>query len=81
MQTRRNQGESIGELNDDSALFAHYVKAHNVGLNTLALSDAYRVTFLDNPMVAFLDVAETFWINKLKAKINIMKTFDSIVKF
>ena len=69
------------ETGDEAALYLHYVKCHPDATNNLALSGAYRVFFLENPLMEFLDVSETFWVSKLRAKINKIRTFDSIVKF
>ena len=81
MQKQRGNEIEIGELKDEAALFVHYIKKHSDCLHGLKLSEAYNVFFLEQPTFEFLDISETFWINKLRAKINIMNTFDAIVKF
>ena len=61
---------------DDQALYAHYYKYHPEALTSkdLALSDAYRVIFLEKPPLQDLDIKESFWVAKINAKINIMRT-------
>ena len=64
------------KLKDDQALFHHYATHHKTKLEKqLNLANAFRVIFLERPFLDNLDIAENFWISKLHAKINIMKTF------
>ena len=66
---------------DDQALYAHYRKYHLAEIeNGLELAEAYRVIFLENPLLANLDCAESFWIGKIPATINIQKTFLPTIK-
>ena len=81
MQKQKSANNEIGEFNDEAALFLHYTKYHSECLNNLNLAEAYFVFFLEQPSFDYLDISETFWINKVRAKINVMNTFDSIVKF
>ena len=60
---------------EQNALFLHYRNKHrDIMCETLELSDAYAVIFVESPKPAQLDLRENFWINKLKATINITKT-------
>jgi hypothetical protein len=75
---RKHRGDkTIDEASsDDQALAVHYKKYHpEVDLQGLELWNAYRVIFLERPSLENLDLAETMWIGRLKAKINITKTF------
>ena len=62
---------------DDQALFHHFNKEHlNIILQKrLKIWDAYQVIFLEKTTKHRLDSAESFWIDKLKATINIQRTF------
>ena len=60
---------------EQNALFLHYVECHRpVEQGLPKISDAYRVIFLERPRPTNLDIRESFWVNKLDASINIMKT-------
>ena len=66
--------EDLGS--DDQALVVHYKKYHpEVNLQGLELWNAYQVIFLAKPAMENLDLAESMWVGRLQAKINIMKTF------
>ena len=67
--------------NDDQALYAHYRKYHLANVeNGLELSQAFRVIFVEQPLLANLDCAESFWIGKVPATINVQKTFLPPIK-
>ena len=66
---------------DEKALFTHYAKYHPAELEIIGFANAYKVFFLEKPNLYKLDAAESFWITKLKASINIMKTFLPKVKW
>ena len=68
------------DLNDEKALFAHYLKHHPAEINKKDFSEAFGVFFVESPKYHQLDVAESFWITKLNATINIMKTFLPKIK-
>ena len=61
---------------EKKALIIHYAKFHRKELliNKIQLSQAYKVTFLEQSNKIKLDIAENFWITRLKAKINISRT-------
>ena len=61
---------------EKKALIIHYTKFHRKELliNKIQLSEAYKVTFLEQSNKIKLDIAENFWITRLKAKINISRT-------
>ena len=60
---------------EQNALFLHYWKNHRPVVNKLPkISEAYRVIFIESPKPVNLDIRESFWMNKLGASINIMKT-------
>ena len=66
--------KGVVEKNDRAALRTHYAKNHSLS-NTLTLPQAYSVTFIDKPhSKGMLDIYESQWIQKLKAKININRT-------
>ena len=74
--TNCSSGLDSKNKGDDQALYAHYRKYHVAEIeNGLELAEAYRVIFLENPLLANLDCAESFWIGKIPATINIQKTF------
>ena len=58
------------------SLIIHYAKFHLDKLkdNKIKLPDAYKVVFVEESNKTKLDIAENFWISKLKAKINIART-------
>ena len=62
---------------DRYALFLHYKKNHSnlLSLNSMKLSDAYEVVFIEKPNFTILDTRENFWIRKLNASINLSRTF------
>ena len=74
------------EYNDGCALFLHYAKSHEEALwkgkNTsgMEISEAYEVIFVEKVTGRRLDTAESFWITKVNAKININKTYLPRVK-
>ena len=70
----KKKGQGIKEDNDDQALFLHFLKKHKSD-KFIKISDAYKVWFVEKPSREKLDSAESFWITKLKATINIKKTF------
>ena len=61
-------------LSDDQALYSHFSKYHPEALKGCKFSDAYSVIFIENPNKERLDIAESYWIQKTNAQINIMKT-------
>lgn len=69
------QNKQKDEINEEQALFDHYRKC-NIKNKTedLKLTDAYEVTFFEKPPKDKLDIAENFWITKLKSKINVIKS-------
>ena len=81
MQNRRRTGGTFNTKGDEGALFFHYIEFHSDIANEISFSDSYKVFFIEQPSMDFLDVAETFWMNKLEAKINIIKPFGAIIKF
>ena len=62
--------------NDEQALCNHFEKYHQEKLrkNNFKLSDAFYVYFVEKPPKEKLDIAENFWISRLKATINIAGT-------
>ena len=68
------------DLNDEKALFLHYAKHHPDEIQKRDFSETFWVFFLESPNFYQLDVAESFWISKLNADINIMKTFLPKIK-
>ena len=64
------------KYNDEQALCNHYEKYHQEKLrkNNFKLSDAFYVYFVEKPPKEKLDIAENFWISRLKATINIAGT-------
>ena len=77
----RNSNTIDDASNDDQALVTHYKKYHQeINLQGLDLWQAYRVIFVQKPSVENLDLAESMWIGKINAKINISKTFLPIHK-
>ena len=77
--TRWNQHRSIwksgsSEHSDKAALRVHFQKEH-ADEKDRALDQAYGVVFVDRPgSPSGLDYAESRWINKLEATININST-------
>ena len=66
--------KGVVEKNDRAALRTHYSKKHSVS-GDLTLPQAYSVIFVDKPCnKAMLDMFESQWIQKLRAKININRT-------
>ena len=61
-------------LKDEQALYLHYRRKHQEVENGLKLWDAYKVVFLESPPKQDLDIAESYWIGKLDAGINLAKT-------
>ena len=71
---RKNNNKNK-EITDEKALFHHFREHHRVKLGKdLKLSDAYQLIFLEEPDYNKLDIQESYWIDKLNAKINIAKT-------
>ena len=68
------------DLNDEKALFAHYAKHHPAEIQKRDFAEMFWVHFLESPNFHQLDVAESFWISKLKASINVNKTFLPKIK-
>ena len=74
------------EYNDGCALYLHYAKFHKDAIwngkdrSGMEISDAYDVVFVKKVTGSSLNTAESFWITKLRAKININKTYLPIVK-
>ena len=68
--------ESKTELNEEQALFDHYKKYHQQELKNAKnkLTEAYKITFIEQPTKYHLDIAENYWIAKLKSQINIIKS-------
>jgi hypothetical protein len=62
------------EKNDKAALRTHFYKKHPLS-GDFTLPQAYSVTFVDKPCKKnMLDILESQWIQKFKAKININRT-------
>ena len=61
------------ELNEEQALLDHYLRYHKEHSN-IQLSEAYNITFIEEPKKHNLDVAENYWIAKLNSKINVIKS-------
>ena len=77
--TNRNSNsnqEQKNDLNEDQALFEHYKTNHPRTLVEInyELSKAYKIIFIEKPRKDNLDVAENYWIAKLKSKINIKRS-------
>ena len=70
------ENEFNDEDKDEQALATHYAKNHNhlLGKSVKDLADAYKVVFLEGTRPERLDVAEGFWISKLRAEINISRS-------
>ena len=75
----KKKGQEVCDDNDEQALFVHFYKNHSPRKN-IKISEAYKVWFLEKPSYHRLDAAESFWITKLKASINIRKTFLPKIK-
>ena len=73
-------GKTIDDSSDEQSLFAHYIKEHPNNIITLQFSEAFKVFFLEKPILEKLDLSESFWITKLNAKMNLMKTFLPKIK-
>ena len=70
-----------GWNNDEQALYKHFVNFHKDQLNkNMGIEDAYTVKFLEQPRYDKLDIQENYWIGKLKAEINISRTFLPKIK-
>ena len=66
---------------DEQALYKHYNIFHKEFLNkTIDFDKAYQVTFLQEPQYKKLDLEESFWISRIKAEINISRTFLPKIK-
>ena len=64
------------ETKDDQALFIHFTKYHkDLIKDHFEISDAYQVVFIEQPSYKKLDIQENFWIGKLRATINIARTY------
>ena len=79
LSTNRNSNsnqEQKNDLNEDQALFEHYKTNHPRTLVEInyELSKAYKIIFIEKPQKYNLDVAENYWIAKLKSKINIKRS-------
>ena len=77
-ETINLQNIEINKKNkDEQALVLHYKNNHKekMKIKSPELSDIYNVTFLEQSNKSSLNLAENFWISKMNAKINIMKTF------
>ena len=61
---------------EQNALFLHYSREHRENCQeTLLLSDAYEVVFIENTKPSMLDIREHHWMVRLNATINIAKTY------
>ena len=68
------------EENDRAALKVHYAKQHPDCVN-IDLAEAYSVTFIDQPNnPKDLDMAESAWIGKLRAMVNINRTVLPLIR-
>ena len=74
---KNNLSTEHNETKDDQALFNHYNKKHQNSIKNkkLKIWNAFHIIYLEKPPKHRLDIAENFWIDKLKATINIQKTF------
>jgi hypothetical protein len=71
------------ECNDRCALFLHYMKCHKDAIwngDGMDIWEAFEVVFVERTTGARLDTAESFWISKLKARINVCGTFLPKIK-
>lgn len=79
-----NKHISIKKLDtskDDSALLSHFNKNHSNYISEKpSLSNCFKVTFVEKPSTDRLDTAESFWISKLEASINLQNTFMPKIK-
>ena len=63
------------EESDENALFFHFVRQHKpIIQENLNMWDAYKLTFVERPKKAALEMAENCWIERLNAEINKAKT-------
>ena len=72
-----NKTEEGLKTKDDHALTNHYLKFHRELIKNeekRQLAEAYKVAFVETPQKEHLDMAESCWVAKLKAKINIAPT-------
>ena len=77
LETKSHDYENEKILKDDQALTNHYLKTHKDIIKTRKpkLAEAYEVIFVEAPKrKEDLDLAESCWLAKLEAKINIAKT-------
>ena len=76
-----NNLENVQEKGKKS-LSVHYAKFHRDKLikSKIKLADAYKVVFVEKSSKTKLDIAENFWVNRLRAKINIAKTILPMYK-
>ena len=80
-QLNDNEGGMQGGWNDEQALYGHFVNFHRDKLKkNFGLEDAYTVKFLEQPRYDKLDIQENYWIGKIKAEINISRTFLPKIK-
>ena len=64
----------LKKKNDNAALRLHFANFHQDQINP-QLSECYQITYVFKPYdPSNLDIYESQWIHKLKAKININKT-------
>ena len=59
---------------DEQSLYVHYSQKHHDKVKDLQLHQAYDVIFIESPSKEKLDLAESYWIGKLEAGINISRT-------
>jgi len=66
----------LNQRSDRASLIIHYQTKHNANINSLPeIHNCFKVIFLQEPReVTKLDIAESRWINKLNAQININRT-------
>ena len=78
--THRSQWKAnTQQKNDNAALRLHFANFHQDQINP-QLSECYEITYVFKPYdPSNLDIYESQWIHKLKAKININKTIFSVM--
>lgn len=75
-RTVYKEDEKNSNQNDKNALFLHCKKHHKGSEKSdwKQLADYYEISFVEKSRKERLDVAESWWISKLKAGINISRT-------
>ena len=76
-QSENSKIDDEQKTKDEHALTNHYIKFHNqlIKNGNLKLSNAFTVIFVETPnSKEDLDMVESYWIARVKAKINIAST-------